>query len=185
MSEQSPELLLHSCCGPCLEWPARDLLQSGTPFMAWFYNPNIHPAVEYDRRLAGFLSVVEVLGLSAEVDDGPYDLKPWIRLGGAKNPERCRMCYRIRLEKAARRAVELGCPAFSSTLLVSPWQNREAICAAGREAGERFGVVFCEYDWRTHYREGQALAKEHGIYRQRYCGCLPSLEKTPSSGSTV
>jgi predicted adenine nucleotide alpha hydrolase (AANH) superfamily ATPase len=100
---------------------------------------------------------------------------PWTSWSGAK-ADRCRMCYRLRLDAAARKAAELGLTAFTTTLLISPWQNHEALIEAGSLAASRHQVLFLYQDMRSFYREGQKSAREDGLYRQRYCGCLPSIE---------
>lgn len=90
---------------------------------------------------------------------------------------RCAFCYAWRLEEAARAAQALGLSYFTSSLLYSPYQDRALIVPAGEKAGLRHGVTFLPFDWRYAYREGQELAKNHGLYRQKYCGCYLSHEE--------
>ena len=166
--------LLHACCGPCLEWPARQYLLEGRSFTAWFYNPNIHPPVEHERRRIAFLDLAARLGIQA-LAESVSEPDAWTSWHGAK-VDRCRMCYRLRLDAAARKAAELGLTAFTTTLLISPWQDHEALIEAGSLAASRHQVLFLYQDMRPFYREGQKSAREDGLYRQRYCGCLPSIE---------
>lgn len=166
--------LLHACCGPCLEWPARQYLMEGRSFTAWFHNPNIHPQVEHERRQATFLDLAARLGIPA-LAESSSEPDAWTAWTGVK-ADRCRMCYRLRLDAAARKAAELGLPAFTTTLLISPWQDHEALIEAGSLAAQRHQVLFLYQDMRPYYRAGQNLAREDGLYRQRYCGCLPSIE---------
>ena len=94
---------------------------------------------------------------------------------------RCTSCYRIRLEKAAGLSSELGFDSFSTTLLASPYQNREMVCEAGLEAGAGAGVEFKQYNFRDGWGEGRRIAKQSGLYMQNYCGCIFSeLESTQS-----
>lgn len=165
-------LLLHACCGPCAEYPLRDLMTRGIEPHLYFANPNIHPAEEWQMRWEGLKQVAESrqLPLSSEI---LYDEAAWIQFG--ESPARCLYCYDRRMELAAKKAKELGLHFFTTTLLVSPYQNREAILKSGRTFAERYGLQFLEEDWRPHFREGQKMAKEEGIYRQKYCGCIFSL----------
>lgn len=175
-NDNNVDILIHACCGPCLEWPAHELLAEGQRLQVYFYNPNIQPAVENQRRLANLQILADKLGLTVLADSA---CEPDIWLNWPQEGEsRCRMCYRRRLSATAFLARDLGIPAFTTTLLVSPWQDHEAIIEAGRAAAAAAGVEFIDRDFRDGYKEGQRLAREDGLYRQRYCGCLPSLEQS-------
>ena len=88
---------------------------------------------------------------------------------------RCAMCYRVRLSYTAKLAFELGFDAFSTTLLISPYQNHELIAAICVELSSQFSVDFFYRDFRPHFRKGQKLARDAGLYRQKYCGCIFSI----------
>jgi epoxyqueuosine reductase len=181
--------LLHVCCGPCTEYPLTVLEDRGLDLGArelvgYFYNPNIHPASEHARRLENAVRLAGLRGLSLETDpaydEAPFRARmddPCVHGDGTASP-RCRMCYALRMEATARRAEEMGASSFTTTLLVSPYQDRLAIVETGREAGARHGVTFLVEDFRCGYREGQRMAREDGLYRQRYCGCVASLSQT-------
>ena len=178
--------LLHICCGPCAEYPLSVLEERGLDLSAkeltgYFFNPNIHPAEEHARRLDNAARLAALRGLAFEsdpaYDEAPFRARlddPCVHGDGTASP-RCRMCYAVRMEAAARKAKESGADAFTTTLLVSPYQDRIALVEIGREAGERHGVRFLEENFRAGYREGQRMAREDGLYRQRYCGCVASL----------
>jgi len=172
-------ILLHACCGPCLEWPARSFIAEKRRFVAWFCNPNIHPAVEHRRRRDTFLELAEKLGVEvlAESESEPENWTGW---SGSK-ADRCRMCYRRRLGAAAAKTDELGFAGFTTTLLISPWQNHEAIVEIGEAVAREHDVKFLYRDFRPFYREGQRLARADGLYRQKYCGCLPSIDDSAYS----
>lgn len=170
------DLLLHTCCGPCLEYPARQLLAEGKQLVVYFYNPNIQPDVENQRRLSNMVILAEKLGLPYLADD-ISEPDTWLNWDSPAE-SRCRMCYRRRLEATARMAKQLGIPAFSTTLLVSLWQDQEVILEIGQSIAQSVGLTFAGRDFREGYREGQRLARQDGLYRQRYCGCLPSLEQS-------
>jgi len=172
----SADILMHTCCGPCLEWPARQLLGEGKKLLVYFYNPNIQPVAENKRRLANLAVLTEKLGLDYLADE-TCEPDNWLSWDQA-DESRCHMCYRRRLEATAQMAGKLGIPAFSTTLLVSPWQDQAAIIEIGHSIARSTGVEFIGRDFRDGYREGQRLAREDGLYRQRYCGCLPSLEQS-------
>ena len=174
-SKQDQRLLLHACCGPCAEFPARDLLAEGFYLRLYFYNPNIHPQAEHDRRRDNLLNLAQILSVPIDVDEA-CDEAAWRAM---EAPERCRMCYRVRLDAAARHAAALGIPRFTTTLLISPYQDHEALKTIGEEVAAKHGVTFLYRDFRPHFREGQRLAKEDELYRQKYCGCIRSLEDSP------
>ena len=94
--------------------------------------------------------------------------------------ERCAACFRLRLEEAAKKAKELSCRYFTTTLTVSPLKNAEVINTIGRETGDRFGVEFLPSDFKKKegYKRSIALSREYGLYRQDYCGCVYSGRKT-------
>lgn len=172
-----PRLLLHACCGPCAEYPARTLIAEGYQLQGYFFNPNIHPLAEWTRRRDNLLQLAAALGFSVTVDPA-YDEGPWLA-ATEPVPQRCTMCYRVRLEAAAREAATRGIPRFTTTLLVSPYQDHEALRRVGHEMAERYGVAFLDRDFRPGFREGQDMARSDGLYRQKYCGCIRSLEESP------
>lgn len=167
-------ILLHTCCGPCAEAPVRDLLQEGYAPTLYYYNPNIHPIEEWEKRLEGVRQLAALLRLPLLVEEGctPEEWRRRVEDGEAS----CRFCYRIRLDRTAEAAAEHGFSQISTTLLVSPYQNREAICAEMESAAQAHGLTFLAKDWRPLFREGQNQAREDGLYRQKYCGCILSLE---------
>ncbi|MBP8988885.1 MAG: epoxyqueuosine reductase QueH [Clostridia bacterium] len=181
LSSVPPEsqFLVHACCGPCLEYPARQWILEGRSFIPWFYNPNIHPAVEQKRRLDTFLDLTKKLGIDA-LYESDCDPEPWVNWTGTRE-NRCRMCYRRRLSAAAAKTAELGLTGFTTTLLISPFQNHEALIEAATEAAFTHHVRFLYCDLRPFYAKGQQLAREDKLYRQRYCGCLPSIEDSKFS----
>ena len=136
------DLLLHTCCGPCLEWPARLLLQEKQNLLIYYINPNIQPAVENKRRLENLKILTHKLGLELIADPicQPEIWQNWDDSVEA----RCRMCYRRRLQATADKAIELGIPAFSTTLLVSPWQDRDAIVEIGNRIARPAGLLFVD-----------------------------------------
>lgn len=170
-------LLLHVCCGPCAEYPIEALKREERfeHFDLYYFNPNIQPEIEWERRLEGVTQLAQLRDLKLTVRNGVWQAK-WEALG--EGPQRCAYCYNIRMEEAAKMAAEGGYEAFTTSLLVSPYQNREAILQAGVAAAKRHGLIFEPYDFREGFRLGQQMAREDGLYRQKYCGCIFSLRES-------
>lgn len=168
-------VLVHTCCGPCASGTVPALLEGGMHPVLYWYNPNIHPFTEYASRLDSLrkFAAAEHLPL---VIGGAYGLRPFVAATAADPDRRCLTCYKMRLDAAAEHAAREGYDAFTTTLLVSPYQHRDGILAAGREAAERFCTVFLEEDFRTGFRAGQEEARARGLYMQKYCGCIYSEE---------
>ena len=169
------KILVHACCGPCLIFPHEQLKEKGHAVTAFYYNPNIHPAGEYKSRLASFIKYCEVEGVTA-IEAG-YDANDYFDKIDADTPDRCRLCYRIRLMKTAKVAAASGYDSFTTTLLVSPYQKHDDLRAAGEEAALASGVPFFYEDFRPGFRAGRTKAREMGLYSQKYCGCRFSEEE--------
>lgn len=166
-------ILLHTCCGPCACYSAKRLLEEGLRPTLFFYNPNIHPYQEQKLRLEGFRQLAAYRNLPTVVEPG-YELEEFLKLVAADAQNRCGECYRLRLSRTAAKAKELNMESFGTTLLISPYQNRELICEIGHELAKEHGLVFHDEDFRPGFRESQNMAKELGLYRQKYCGCIYS-----------
>lgn len=167
------KLLLHTCCGPCFLGVWEDLKTSDFEVTNYFYNPNIQPDAEYKLRLENLKKAIEekTTGLIIEEYDKDEHLEA---IKGHENdfPERCIYCYLLRLNQTVKKAKELGFDAFSTTLLVSPYQKHEELAMIGKQIGEKYGIQFYYYDWRPFFRDGQNKARELDLYRQKYCGCI-------------
>ncbi len=165
--------LVHACCAPCLCALLDPLREEGHVPTALFHNPNIHPLIEFRRRLKAVQALADRERLPLAVHDG-YGLEEFLDAIGSQRtrPERCHVCYAMRLEAAARYAAEHGFPRFTTTLLVSPQQHREALCALGQAAARRHGVAFDDTDRRHLHDAGVERARRLSLYRQQYCGCI-------------
>lgn len=152
----------------------------GLDILLYFYNPNIQPPWEYQRRRdsLAFLGALRSAPVAApgslSMEFAPYRPKDFLEAVGpvALSPDRCAACYRLRLRKAAETARERGLPAFTTTLLFSRQQKHDVIREEGGKAAKEFGVAFHYEDFRAGHKEGMRLARELGLYRQSYCGCL-------------
>ena len=179
-----PRLLLHSCCGPCSSSVLELLTKYFDVTLLW-YNPNLHPQDEFDRRLATQIELIEKAGLTEEVPILAESRKHedyLRRVEGLENePEggrRCTECFRLRLTECARMAKRYGFDYYCTTLTVSRHKDAERINALGEELGKAFGVAWLPSDFKKRGGElrSQRLSEQYGLYRQNYCGCEFSLK---------
>ena len=185
------KLLMHACCGPCFAYIEQDLRNNGmllpngeyeqVDFTALFYNPNIHPMVEHKRRIEAFKTLCEMKECKYDIIDD-YDMNNFT-ISVVKNVyldkkyiKRCEYCYKMRLEKAFIYAKENEFDVVSTTLSISPYQDHELIKKVGNELAKKYNIDFNYIDYREHFREGQILARSLGIYMQKYCGCIYSMD---------
>lgn len=176
------KLLLHTCCAPCLIYPLEKLREKKFEVAGLFYNPNIHPFAEYQKR--GEAVAAWSRNASLEVVFPEYLPQEFFRAVHGKEtpPERCSICWYMRLKRTAEEARQGGFGYFSTTLLVSPYQSQERLRKIGDEVATEAGVSFHYEDFRPGFRASHDLAKAEGIYCQRYCGCLYSeLERCKKS----
>jgi len=148
------------------------------PTLLW-YNPNIHPFMEYKSRRMAALDFAAMHELPIEADEN-YGLREFVGhvAGNIDNRRaRCGYCYRSRLEHTAKYAAQHGYAAFSTTLLASPYQDFEAICEFGRELAKEYGCEFVIKDFRAGFRAAMDEARKMGLYMQKYCGCVFSEEE--------
>ena len=168
------KILLHTCCAPCLIYPVKRLQDEGFKVKAFYYNPNIHPFSEYNRRKEALETLSKEL--QVEIESPEYRPSEFFQAINTKEarPERCVICWSLRLGKTAKQAKEQGFDAFTSTLLVSPYQDQEMLKVLGDQAASEAGVRFYYEDFRPGFRKAKDQAKVKGIYMQKYCGCIYS-----------
>ncbi len=163
-------ILLHICCAPCATAVLEELRSGGDSVSGYFYNPAIQPWKELKRRIDALEAWAPGVDLPVEIfRDYPLEATLEMLLG-ARN--RCSACFLDRMLKTAVRASEMGIPRFTTTLLVSPYQNREMIREAGEKAARTVGVEYIHHDFTHLYKRSIALSREAGMYRQPYCGCV-------------
>ncbi len=169
------KLLLHMCCAPCSTYPIKYMREQAIDIDGIFFNPNIHPIDEFERRKNTVKQYSEMINLNVEYLDD-YMEDTW-KTYDNQNDDRCTMCYTIRLDKVAKTAKEKGYDAFSTSLLVSPYQKHDLIKQLGERFAKKYNIAFYYYDFRPFFREGQTIAKEMNLYRQKYCGCIISYNE--------
>jgi len=163
-----------------MTYPVEVLSERGYQVVPYFYNPNIHPFREYRNR---YLAVVDYCrGRGLDLDAGPYEMEQFLLEVSSRVDTRCELCFHMRLSSAARRASVLGIGEFTSTLLVSPYQDQELIRAAGESAAIEHGVLFLFEDMREGYHETVSKSRELDMYRQSYCGCVYSEKERYQKG---
>lgn len=161
------------CCGPCSIAPVQSLKEQGHEIHGFFYNPNIHPYKEFQRRWETLEAYAREQNIPLK-GDLEYCLDEFLQGVVGKEKSRCGFCYATRLKRAAEEAKAGGYDCYTSSLLVSPYQNHELIRELGERFGKEAGIPFLYQDFRGGYREATQISREQGMYRQPYCGCIYS-----------
>lgn len=180
-----PRLLLHSCCAPCSSSVLEYLTQFFDITLLW-YNPNIFPQAEFEKRFETLISLIEQMGLADEVNilAEPWKSQDYYRRikGLEDEPEggsRCAECFRLRLLETARLAKHYGYDYFCSTLSLSRHKDAVLINSIGEELARAVGVSWLPSDFKKRDGENRSieLSEQYGLYRQLYCGCEFSLRR--------
>lgn len=166
-------LLLHTCCAPCATYCIKHWQQKGLEVTAFWYNPNIHPFTEHQRRLQTLQGFAQQMKFPLILSEG-YDIIRYFQTVVGHEAERCGYCFRLRLSMTALIAKLKGFDAFTTTLLISPYQKHLLLKETSEEIAQKQGVDFLYEDLRTGYSESHRMSKELDLYRQKYCGCLYS-----------
>ncbi len=173
------KLLLHICCGPCATH-VLEVLRKNYHITGYFYNPNIYPIEEYEKRLAAAREVAKRMGIT--LIEGEYEQQTFFKAvegfeNEQENGERCNICYRLRLSDTAQKAADNSFGYIASTLTSGPMKKASIINLIGNEEAESAGLSFIEGDWKKKdgFRRSCELSREYEIYRQNYCGCLFSM----------
>lgn len=175
-----PRLLLHSCCAPCSSY-VLEYLSQYFAITLFYYNPNITPRQEYDKRAAELVRLAAELAVRNPVDVVVADYQPEaffaLSKGLEDEPEggaRCLMCYRLRLEEAARMAQAGGYDYFATSLTISPMKDADKLNQIGEELSGIYQTNHLPSDFKKKngYKRSVELSSEHQLYRQDYCGCV-------------
>ena len=178
-STLKPRILLHSCCATCTAYPI-SLLKERFDISLFYYNPNIFPEEEYNRRLSDVSKLACITGTSLII--GEYDTAGWYNAAGhlPDEPEggkRCLLCFNLRLGKTAETAKEKDFDIFGTTLSISPHKNSRIINKEGSLLAARIGIDYYEADFKKKdgFKKAIDLSRKHSFYRQNYCGCEYSI----------
>ena len=170
------KLLLHTCCAPCSTYVVDKLRKDGyDDITSLWYNPNIHPYTEYKMRRDTLKEYAKQINLPLIIEEN-YGIREFTKNVSSNIDGRCLYCYESRLEYTAKYAKEHGYEAFSTTLLVSPYQKHELIIKVANEMARKYQIEFLYQDFREGFRIGQQMARDAGLYMQKYCGCIYSEE---------
>lgn len=188
-----PKLFLHACCAPCSSYCLEYLAQY-FEITVFYYNPNISPKQEYDKRVIELELFIErqeelLKGLEKKYlisfIEGTYEPERFYKLtkGMEEMPEggeRCFACYQLRLQEAAKEAVKGNYDYYTTTLSISPHKNAQKLNEIGEQMGKHYGIAYLPSDFKKkngYYRSCE-LSKEFGLYRQDYCGCIFSKRES-------
>lgn len=170
------KLLMHTCCAPCSVHCIESLRNEGIEPTLYWYNPNIHPYIEYKTRRDTLKQYSEMINVQAIFED-EYGLDEFCKNVINDLPNRCaNYCYKVRLEQTAKYAKENGYDAITTTLFVSPYQKHEELKKVLEQVAKKYELEAVYRDFRPGFRDGQAKARELGLYMQKYCGCIFSEE---------
>jgi len=167
------KILVHICCAPCFAAPYFHLKEQGLGIHGFWFNPNIHPYQEYQKRLNSLKEFAVKENIPMITKD-EYELEKFLRQSAFRESDRCRMCYYDRLKYAAIIARKGNFDYFTTTLLYGKFQKHEMIKEIGKSLGNEYGVKFHYQDFREYWKEGIDLSKQKEMYRQQYCGCIYS-----------
>jgi len=169
-------VLLHICCGPCTVYPLEVLKAEGIKVHGYFYNPNIHPYLEFKKRLKAVEELASRTNLPMDYHS-EYGLRDYLRQVVYNEDSRCNLCYEMRLREVVAKARKMGADAFTTTLLYSRYQNHDLIRRKAEELAGQHKIPFLYYDFRLGWQQGIDLSKEMNLYRQSYCGCIYSEQE--------
>lgn len=176
---ETPTLLLHSCCAPCSSY-VLEYLSNYFKITIFYYNPNISPKEEFDKRIEEQKRLINELPVKNKVEfiEGKYDNDKYEdSIKGLEQEKeggsRCHICYRLRLEETAKIAKETGFDYFTTTLSISPYKNAKVLNEIGEELGKIYNIsyLYADFKKRDGYKRSIELSKIYNLYRQDYCGC--------------
>ena len=174
--DHKPSVLLHSCCGPCSS-SVIDTLKDYFNITIYYYNPNVEPKEEYEKRKKEQIRLINELG-NVNYIDCDYDNEAFLEAskGYEKEKEgglRCSKCFYLRMKNTALKAKKNNFEYFGTTLTVSPHKNSQIINEIGKEISEELDVKYLFSDFKKHngYLKSIELSKKYNLYRQDYCGC--------------
>ncbi len=175
------KVLLHICCAPCAIYPLKILRSEGFEVIGFFYNRNIHPFQECQRRENALRTYADQESLKVIYQEG-YDIETFLQNVVFREEDRCSFCYHDRLKTTATIARHGKFDYFTSTLLQSKFQEHDMIHSIGESLGKSHDVPFLYRDFREGWKEGVETSKQLNLYRQQYCGCIYSEKERYCKG---
>lgn len=179
-----PKLLLHACCGVCSSY-VLEYLSKYFDITVLYYNPNIYPLEEYEKRLLNQKKIIQKLVPFVKLKTITYNEEEFLNnvIGlenEAEGGARCTKCFMLRMEKTAVIAKEEGYDYFCTTLSVSPYKDSQKLNKIGKYLEEKYDIkyLYSDFKKKNGYKRSNELARMYDIYRQNYCGCRYSIKKT-------
>lgn len=183
--EETPTLLLHSCCGPCSSY-VLEYLSKYFEITVFYYNPNIYPSQEYWYRVEEQKKIIELTDAKNPIRmiEGKYEVEKFYKMAEGmehlpEGGERCHKCYEMRLSEAAKLASSNHFDYFTTTLTISPHKNSQVLNRIAQKVGQEYGVTPLPSDFKKKggYKRSCEITEQYGMYRQDYCGCEFSMER--------
>jgi len=191
--EKKPKVLLHCCCGPCSSSVLEYLTQHFELTLLW-YNPNIYPENEFELRYDAFVKMIGDMGLEGSVKiikelwrNEEYNARIKGHEDAPEGGSRCKECFKLRLEEAAKTAKALGFDYFCTTITLSRHKNAVLINELGEAAAKEYGVSWLPSDFKKRDGENRSveLCEIYNVYRQLYCGCEFSLRRRQEVAESI
>lgn len=178
--KNNSRVLIHACCAICSAYPIKTLSELGYEPVVYFYNPNIQPCEEHQKRLEAQKTLCQSLKCELIIEDYEQKMFEIVSFGLDEEPEggkRCKKCYQFRLVKTAEKAAELGISNFTTSIVISPYKNFKIISEIGKKISGKYNVNYLDIDFKKQdgFLKSNKIAKDLDLYRQNYCGCLYSL----------
>lgn len=180
MEQKKNKIVLHACCGICSGYPVSSLIDAGYQVVVYFYNPNIYPAEEYQKRLDAERTLCAHFG--CELVEAEYNPEEFYKVanGLELEPERgkrCDKCFELRLKKTAEFTKSRGIKTFTTSIVISPHKNFQKLSEIGQQIAQENDLEFLAIDLKKKdgFLKTNKISKELGLYRQNYCGCKFSL----------
>lgn len=187
--QKKDKIILHACCAICSAYPVSYLIDAGYSVTVYFYNPNIYPESEYQKRLEAERTLCRHFGV--ELIEGEYDKESFYACakGLEDEPEkgkRCIECFKLRLEQTAKFAKEKGFENFTTSIVISPHKNFNLLSSLGKDIAERYNLNYLDIDFKKKdgFLKTNKISKSLGLYRQNYCGCEYGLRQMANTHDT-
>lgn len=182
MEKNNKKVLLHSCCAICSGYAIKHMRELGYEPISYFFNPNIYPSAEYDKRLEAHKRLCAALDCELVVEDYAPDLYNEAMVGyenHCEGSERCTRCFELRLLKTVQKANELKINKYTTTISISPHKNFTVLKKVGESFSKYYDIEFLAVDFKKQdgFLQSNMIAKSLDLYRQNYCGCENSMQK--------
>lgn len=182
MNNQNKTIVLHACCAICSGYPVSYLKDAGYRVVVYFYNPNIYPLEEYNRRLEAERILCKAMNV--ELVEAEYEPAEFYHaaMGLENEPEkgaRCDRCFELRLRKTAEFAKHSGIQEFTTSIVISPHKNFNKLTEIGQKIAAEYDLNYQAIDFKKKdgFLKTNKISRELGLYRQNYCGCEFSIRK--------